>query len=1089
MSADIRKVHAAVRQALDADDLTTLFQTALGWDAPTYTGQMVEGAARATQVASKRGVGVWLVENADSQQLDKLDKAISLVSHERLIVSRGPDGLLWRWPERRRSGSVRRSRITQRNPGELTDVVERLSALRFEPGTRDSVTVLDVRDRVRRYFNTEKVTETFFKEFNACHQLMGGAAAAAGRKAIPGLIEGIPTIEDRRWYASVLLNRLMFLYFLQRKGLLNNERDYLRDRLERLSRDSSADRRGFAFYGSFLIPLFHEAIGSQGGGKLTDESRNLIGDVPYLNGGVFAKHPLETKYSIRVSDVAFARVFDVFDRYRWHLDDREEAEGNEINPDILGHIFERYVNQKQTGAFYTPDDATGWMASRSIGVVLLAKLENLGVAVGRVAAANPRRYLPAELFIGDSQAEVQAGYPQPGGPDAAGWSRSASVEVGLPDETRWEVRDRLRHAAATEAELVAGLGRPEDALDLNLDLIPLVIDAVDALTPESLDAFWRELMQLSVLDPTCGSGAFLLASLDVLEEVAEAVIDRAMDLSSIVSTELFKEISKVRPEARRLHVRQELILESLYGADIAEEAVEIARLRLYLALVAVMYDRRDLRPLPDLDFNLVVGNLLVGINSSDDMEKVLGGAIWAHSDLAGLRQRLASLAEALDSFRHAQGSVEGGDIAQAKRVAEDLAKELNEALDAGLHKAAAAGTELAGWLAAHRPLHYLSAFPDVMRRGGFDVVIGNPPYVAKSEVWRTYQYSGVQTEHCPDIYAPCVERSAGLLASHGVLALVLPYSAVWSEEFSPLRKVLSQAGRVYVACFGRNPDSLFRGVGVRNAVTFMLPGRPPGLLITSAQRWTAKYRPALFGTLRWQLQTDDVRGEKSGWLRLGTAFALDFWRRAREVCEPIDSTQRAGAAIYSKKTCLYWLPVAHRPLRTIDQTGHAYPTNERVLWFRNPDVRDAAFALLASRLGLLLWNAASDDFNVVLRTFESLPAVPRADRPDLLAKLAAVGRSVAEALEERPEAKLWTPYAGYWVESIDTRIAADKADEAIRILFQELGLESRWDEFEAWYWRTMKSTGERPGTERGHEPPTRAIKGGPRRRGPTANRP
>ncbi len=253
MPADAVRVQAAVRTHLESGDLSTLFLTDLGWDAPDPAMRLTDGPASARKIAEKRGVGVWLVAGADAAALGRLDRQIEQQSHERLVVVDGTDGLTWQWPERRRSGYVSRSRIPQRTRGEMADIVQRLATLRFEPGEDRDVTVLDVRDRVRRSFDTEKVTEAFFKEFKDCHELIGGSADGPAS----GAIAGIPAKEDRRWYASVLLNRLMFLYFLQKKGFLDNDTDYLRNRL------ASTTSKGVEFYRDFLIPLFHNAIGDR----------------------------------------------------------------------------------------------------------------------------------------------------------------------------------------------------------------------------------------------------------------------------------------------------------------------------------------------------------------------------------------------------------------------------------------------------------------------------------------------------------------------------------------------------------------------------------------------------------------------------------------------------------------------------------------------------------------------------------------------------------------------------------------------------------------------------------------------------------
>jgi hypothetical protein len=115
----------------------------------------------------------------------------------------------------------------------------------------------------------------------------------------------------------------MFIYFMQRKGFLDDDLDYLRNRLERIQSLDEPDDF-YEFYRHFLIPLFHDGLGSEDGLDDLDDPtiRDLIGDIPYVNGGIFSVHPLEEANDIRIPDEAFGRLFDFFDRWQWHLDDR-----------------------------------------------------------------------------------------------------------------------------------------------------------------------------------------------------------------------------------------------------------------------------------------------------------------------------------------------------------------------------------------------------------------------------------------------------------------------------------------------------------------------------------------------------------------------------------------------------------------------------------------------------------------------------------------------------------------------------------------------------------------------------------------------
>jgi len=116
---------------------------------------------------------------------------------------------------------------------------------------------------------------------------------------------------------------------------------------------------------------------------------------------LFDVHELERDNSnIAIPDEAFERVFKFFDDYRWHLDERPYREDNEINPDVLGYIFEKYVNQKQMGAYYTKEDITGYISRNTVIPFLFdAAKKECPVAFGpdggvwRLLQDEPDRYI------------------------------------------------------------------------------------------------------------------------------------------------------------------------------------------------------------------------------------------------------------------------------------------------------------------------------------------------------------------------------------------------------------------------------------------------------------------------------------------------------------------------------------------------------------------------------------------------------------------------------------------------------------------------------------------------------------------------
>ncbi|EQD34986.1 hypothetical protein B2A_12588, partial [mine drainage metagenome] len=159
---------------------------------------------------------------------------------------------------------------------------------------------------------------------------------------------------------SLMINRLMFVYFIQKKRFLDDDSNYLRKRL--VSCQALWGKGKFhSFYRHFLLRLFHEGLASPTS-KRTKELDDLLGKVPYLNGGLFQVHVLESQNpNIEIADEAFEQLFDFFDAYQWHLDDKPLKADNEINPDVLGFIFEKYINQREMGAYYTGNDITKYI--------------------------------------------------------------------------------------------------------------------------------------------------------------------------------------------------------------------------------------------------------------------------------------------------------------------------------------------------------------------------------------------------------------------------------------------------------------------------------------------------------------------------------------------------------------------------------------------------------------------------------------------------------------------------------------------------------------------------------------------------------
>ncbi|MGA1263603.1 MAG: ATP-binding protein, partial [Prochlorothrix sp.] len=322
----------ALRHCLQEFEFEALFSEHLGWDHVAERRQLaVDGEVFALRgVADLAGVTVYTVtgtgEIPGAKVRAEVHREVSQTKAENLLIflNGAETQSLWYWVKREGQKLYRRDHFFAK--GQAGDLfLSKLGSLvvDLKDWEAGDVTVLSAVRRLKEGFDVETVTKRFFTEFQGLHL------------EFLSEIQGIPHEADRRWYASVLLNRLMFIYFLQRKYFLDRGDEwYLQNRLQE-SQAAGTDQ----FY-DFLQDLFFEGFAKPA--NLRDAAvAQRIGQISYLNGGLFLPHEIERKYpQIRVNDRAFAQVLDLFSRYSWNLDDTPAGNDEEINPDVLGYIFE-----------------------------------------------------------------------------------------------------------------------------------------------------------------------------------------------------------------------------------------------------------------------------------------------------------------------------------------------------------------------------------------------------------------------------------------------------------------------------------------------------------------------------------------------------------------------------------------------------------------------------------------------------------------------------------------------------------------------------------------------------------------------------
>ncbi|MBC6414885.1 MAG: hypothetical protein GDA46_00595 [Bdellovibrionales bacterium] len=521
--------------------------------------------------------------------------------------------------------------------------ISKLAGIHF--GIEDEPKIVEIANQLEKTFNTKEVTKRFFDHFKTNHY------------NFLKYIEGIENKEEKKWFASLILNRMMFIWFLQKKGFVNNDFDYLETKLQ-----ESQQREQNVYYSKFLTLLFFEGFAKKPKER-GEEAKKVLGEIKYLNGGLFVPHSIEEKYKnkIKIQDKAFEETFEIFNKYDWSLQGKEGKPDNEISPDIMGYIFEKYINelqQKNLGAFYTRDEITSYLSRNTIQKCVLDKV-------------NAKGY------------------------------KFESIETML------------------------------NYLDANLCKL--------LLTHEN-----SILNTLTVLDPAVGSGAFLVSALKELIDIYTPIMKKIETLEDR-ELEIYFEDFKETNKSLLYGVKKNIILKNLYGLDIMKEATEVCKLRLFLSLVSSALEIEELEPLPNIDFNIMCGSSLIGFLKEENEEQLQWDAVLGES-YEKIKENYNRL---VSEYKNKNLSFKKLKALKTK-ISNFLNKnssKLNRILADKCNKKGLKYTEIniQGKKENKRmvqpedfsrkegsrnlnPFHWDFAFNKIIHRGGFDIIITNPPW-------------------------------------------------------------------------------------------------------------------------------------------------------------------------------------------------------------------------------------------------------------------------------------------------------------------------------------------------------------------------
>ena len=1024
MAADIQ----TLRSYLQTFDLNGLLVEGLGWNhhqgAPTV---VVAGSETydLQPVAEKAGFPVYQCgPNSDGaippQSVRRqIENQVAQANYEHLIifVDANETRQVWQWVKRESGKPPALRELGYGKGQEATALLQRLRGIEFTLEEEGNLGITDVTEKFRQSLDVERVTRRFYDRFRT------------ELTAFQKFIDGFTTQGDRDWYASLMLNRMMFVYFIQKQGFLDGDEHYLRNRLKSVQEQDGPDRFQ-RFYRQFLLRLFHEGLG-QPEGQRSAELTALLGKVPYLNGGIFDPHALERDNpDINIPDTAFEQIFGFFDQYQWHLDDRPTGADNEINPDVLGYIFEKYVNQKQMGAYYTKEDITGYIARNTVIPRLLEMAEKeCPIAFGpdggvwRLLQDDPDNYIYPSVGHGvawDYSPESVARLDEPlalpdciacGLNDTAqrgDWNQSAPEEFALPTETWRELIARRRRYAEVCDKLTAGeVQSVNDLITLNLDSERFARDIiVNSEGPELVRAIWNALTKISVLDPACGSGAFLFAALNILEPLYSATMQAMRDFLADLETSKRQRPPKALQDFRRIlddagrhrneryYILKSIIVNNLYGVDIMEEAVEICRLRLFLKLAAQLESYDQIEPLPDIDFNVQAGNSLVGFTSATSVRRAMEMDIKGQrrivtpDDEAALRRIEAKAAEVAREYRLFQSiqtdyGMGYAELAQSKQDLQSKLDDLRNELDALLAKEYGVDSSKAAafqrWRNGHQPFHWFVEFHGIMGQGGFDVILGNPPYVEYSQVRNVYKVKGFVTESCGNLYAMFIEKSYSCLRRGGRFGMIVQLSYSCTDRMEPVQRIcLSQNSNLWLSHFDDRPAKLFDGLEHIRATIVLSTKSTNGMGAvhsTAYNRWYKESRPELFDAMAFDSLTA-VNNVPSGTVpKIGPLPASAIVGRIatqRPIRDNLNSSSRE--TVYFHNAPQYWVRATDfAPYFWNERDGEKISTQVKAIKFSSKTDAQATVAALNSSLFYWWFLLLSDCRHLNLREIESFP--------------------------------------------------------------------------------------------------------------------
>jgi len=493
-----------------------------------------------------------------------------------------------------------------------------------------------------------------------------------------------------------------------------------------------------------------------------------------------------------------------------------------------------------------------------------------------------------------------------------------------------------------------------------------------------------------------------------------------------------------------------------------EEAVEICKLRLFLKLVAQVDKVKQLEPLPDIDFNIRTGNTLVGFVSVGEIRKAAEIASDGQKQIffSSTKDEIKQIEEdagivelAFKRFHEMQTEheMDAQDFKAAKEDLRERLKVLAGKLDQYLAKEY--GIDLKkkkafeDWCSSHQPFHWFVEFYGTMSRGGFDVIIGNPPYVEYSKVKNEYKIINYVTNTCGNLYAFVQERALKIQNRNGRCGVIVLVGSMCTKRMEQLQKIyIQECNEIFLSSYSGHtcPGVLFEGAANRYSIWISKKGGSnPEIYTSKYMKWYSAERQFIFEQTFYSKSSLFIKGTCK---KIHNNTEHEILKKMYRSKNMLSKYLSGNEDIYVYTTPIHWVK-AFTFIPYFKGKNKKISTQLKTIKV-DKSLKDCLVAILNSSLFFWWWIINSDCYHLINREIMEFPNDLELFEAKNGAQLKKINQKLMDDFNEKSKIGRRNQKTTGLVEFqvIDPKLSKSIIDEVDRVLAKHYGFTD--DEFE-----------------------------------------